>query len=179
MKADTNATTFSLVQVNSAKVAPVTTMDSPSAMMMKPAQRSAMWPPSTTQSAIEDAPYPGIQNRTTGETYSIARAIAQSTSRDWPSVNPPAIQKIADTDSHDVMRIAFMRAGGREAGVTIHKNTVLPTCIAANAIANHRPRPSNADGIEVDNTSPPSVSANSSSRTGVFSGSSQLVIHEV
>ena len=26
-------------------------MDSPSAMMMKPAQRSAMWPPSTTQSA--------------------------------------------------------------------------------------------------------------------------------
>jgi len=46
-------------------------------------------------------------------------------------------------------------------------------------MANHRPRPSNADGIEVDSTSPPSVSANSSSRTGVFSGSSQLVIQEV
>jgi len=29
--------------------------------MMKPAQRSAMWPPSTTQSATDDAPYRGIQ----------------------------------------------------------------------------------------------------------------------
>ena len=50
---------LSAVQVRSAKVAPVTTMDSPSAMMMKPAQRSAMWPPSTTQSATDEAPYFG------------------------------------------------------------------------------------------------------------------------
>src|SRR3954465_8668659 len=99
MKADTNATTFSLVQVNSAKVAPVTTMDSPSAMMMKPAQRSAMWPPSITQSATEDAPYFGIQNLAAGEMYSIASASAQSASRACPSANPPAIQKTAETDS--------------------------------------------------------------------------------
>ena len=46
-------------------------------------------------------------------------------------------------------------------------------------MANHNPRPSNAAGIEVDNTSPPSIIANSSRRTGVFSGSSQLVIQEV
>ena len=46
-------------------------------------------------------------------------------------------------------------------------------------MANHNPRASNAAGIEVDNTSPPSIIANSSSRTGVFSGLSQLVIQEV
>ena len=67
-----SADTWSLVHGRSAKVAPVTTMDSPSAMMMKPAQRSAMWPPSTTQSATDDAPYFGTQNRTAGDTYSIA-----------------------------------------------------------------------------------------------------------
>ena len=39
--------------------------------MTKSAQRSAMWPPSTTQSATEDEPYRGIQNRTAGEIYSI------------------------------------------------------------------------------------------------------------
>src|SRR4029077_19940966 len=46
-------------------------------------------------------------------------------------------------------------------------------------MANHNPRPSNAAGIEVESTSPPSVSENSNNRTGVFSGSSQLVIQEV
>ena len=37
---------------------------------------------------------PGIQNRTAGDTYSIASAMAHSTSRDWPSASPPAIQKM-------------------------------------------------------------------------------------
>src|SRR3954449_11913912 len=110
MKADANAATVSKVQASSAKVAPVTTMDSPSAMMMNPAQRSAMWPPSTTQSATSDAPYFGIQNRTAGETYSIASAAAHSSSRLSPCAKPPAIQKMADADSQAVMRTAFMRA---------------------------------------------------------------------
>src|SRR5882762_11026380 len=96
MKADANAPTVSMVQASSAKVAPMTTMDSPSAMMMNPAQRSAMWPPSTTQSATCDAPYFGIQNRTAGEMYSIASATAHSSSRELPSAKPPAIQNIAD-----------------------------------------------------------------------------------
>ena len=91
-----------------------------------------MWPPSTTQSATEDAPYRGIQNRTAGEIYSITSAIAQSTSRDWPSANPPVIQKIADTESQAVMRTAFMRASGwADGGDETHRKTVLPTCIAA------------------------------------------------
>src|SRR4051794_777416 len=131
MKADANAPTVSMDQVRSAKVAPVTTMDSPSAMMINPAQRSAMWPPSTTQSATSDAPYFGIQNRTAGERYSIVSATAHSDSRLLPSANAPAIQKIADADSQAVMRIAFMRAGVRARGVDSHRNTVLPTCIAA------------------------------------------------
>ena len=62
-KAEMKAVTFSGVQIRSAKVAPSTTMASPSAMMMKPAQRSAIWPPSTDQASIEDGPSPGVQNR--------------------------------------------------------------------------------------------------------------------
>src|SRR3954447_26779800 len=131
MKAEAKAPTLSRVQASSAKVAPVTTMDSPSAMMMNPAQSSAMWAPSTSQSATSEAPYFGIQNRTAGETYSIASASAHSSSRELPSANPPEIQNTADADSHAVMRIAFMRASVRERGVDTHRNTVLPTCIAA------------------------------------------------
>src|SRR3954464_15252775 len=103
MKAEAKAPTVSGVQLSSAKVAPVATMDSPSAMMMNPAQRSAMWPPSTTQSATWDAPYFGIQNRTAGETYSIASATAHSNSRLSPCAKPPAIQKTAEPDSQAVM----------------------------------------------------------------------------
>ncbi len=127
----TKAIRFSADQASSANVAPVTMTDSPSAMMTKSAQRSAMWPPSITQSATEDAPYRGIQNRTAGETYSMTSAIAQSTSRNSPCANPPAIQKIADIDNHAVMRMAFIRASGRDRGVEIQRKTVLPTCIAA------------------------------------------------
>src|SRR4051812_49556468 len=103
MKADANAATVSKLQASSAKLAPVTTMDSPSAMMMNPAQRSAIWPPSTTQSATEDAPYRGIQNRAAGEIYSMPSAIPHSASRVCPVAKPPAIQNTAETDSHDVM----------------------------------------------------------------------------
>src|SRR4029079_15661307 len=106
-------------------------MDSPSAMMMKPAQRSAMWPPSTTQSATDDAPYRGIQNRTAGEIYSMQSAIAHSNSRVCPVANPPAIQNTADSASQDVIRIAFIRARDCDGSVDIHRKTVLPTCIAA------------------------------------------------
>jgi hypothetical protein len=63
--------------------------------------------------------------------YSIVSASAQSASRACPCAKPPAIQKIADIDSHAVMRTAFMRAGVRLGGVDTHKKTVLPTCIAA------------------------------------------------
>ncbi len=99
--------------------------------MMNSAQRSAMWPPSTTQSATDDAPYFGIQNRAAGELYSIPSATAHSSSRDCPSANPPAIQNTADIDSQAVMRIAFMRAAGCDRGVDTNRKTVLPTCIDA------------------------------------------------
>jgi hypothetical protein len=56
---------------------------------------------------------------------------AQSTSRDWPSITPPAIQKIADIESQTAIRIAFMRVRGRDGGVDSHRNIVLPTRIAA------------------------------------------------
>src|SRR3981081_2499648 len=126
MKADTKAATVSVVQVSSENVAPVTTMDSPSAVMMKPAQRSAMWPPSTTQSATCDEPYFGIQNRAAGEIYSMQSAPAHSSSRDCPSAKPPAIQNTADIDSHAVIRTAFMGASGRGGGADPPRTTTVP-----------------------------------------------------
>src|SRR5262245_53726447 len=96
---DTKAAIFSVDQVSSENVAPVTTTDSPSAMMTNSAHRSAIWPPSITQSETEDAPCRGIQNRTAGEMYSITSATIQSPSRNSPCASPPAIQNTADRDS--------------------------------------------------------------------------------
>src|SRR4051812_1415833 len=132
-----------------------------------------------TQSATEDAPYFGIQNRAAGEMYSMPSARAHRTRRTSPSTTPPAIQKTADIDSQTRIRTAFMRADVRFRGVEISRKIVRPTCIAAYAVANHNPRDSNARGIEVESTSPPSISTNSRIRTGVRSGLSQFVIQEV
>src|ERR1700687_4581024 len=126
MKADRKAVTVALVHARSAKVAPVTTMDSPSAMMMNPAQRSAIWPPSTVQSSIEDAPYFGIQKRAAAEIYSIPSAAAHSTSRESPSAMPPAIQNIADVDSQTRIRIAFMRTEGLPGGTDARRRRGRP-----------------------------------------------------
>src|SRR4051812_36645647 len=132
-----------------------------------------------TQSATEDAPYFGIQNRAAGEMYSIPSAKVHRTRRASPSTKPPAIQNTADVDSQTRIRTAFMRARVRLRGVESSRKMVRPTCIAAYAPANHNPRDSNALGIEVESTSPPSISTNSRIRTGVRSGLSQLVIQEV
>ena len=39
---------------------PVSTIDSPSAIMMNSWQRSARWPPSIVQSLVSDRPRPGV-----------------------------------------------------------------------------------------------------------------------
>src|SRR5258705_9328244 len=137
IKADMKAPTVSAVQVRSANVAPVTTMDSPSAMMMNPALRSAIWPPSMVQSSMEDAPYFGIQKRAAGDRYSIPRATPHRTSLDCPSAMPPAIQNTADAESQASMRIAFLCKEGRLGGIHAKRKAVRPTCIAAYAKADH------------------------------------------
>ena len=49
----------------------------------------------------------------------------------------------------------------------------------AKAKAKASPRVSNALGMAEESTRPPSISANNSSRTGTFAGSSQLVHQDV
>src|ERR1700704_3460635 len=131
MKAEANAATVSLVQARSANVAPVTTMDSPSAMMMNPAQRSAIWPPSRLQSSIEDGPYFGIQKRTAGDRYSIPSATAHSNSLHGPSAKPPRIQNTAEAASQTRMRTAFIRVDGCVGWIDARRKIERPTCIAA------------------------------------------------
>jgi hypothetical protein len=92
------------VQGSSANLAPVTRIDSPSTMIMKSPQRSAMCAPSTSQSAVVERPRPGVQKLTEGETYSMARAASHRAKRHSPCDSPPAIQSTPDRASQDVMR---------------------------------------------------------------------------
>src|SRR5215472_3738948 len=105
--ADPKAATFSRVQARSAKSAALTTIASPNAMMMNPAQRSAMWPPSTAQDSTEEKPSPGVQKRAAGDTYSIPSAATQNHSRISPSAKPPSNQNTAEAHSHARMRMAL------------------------------------------------------------------------
>src|SRR5260370_42182631 len=145
-------------------------MDSPSAMIMNPAQRSAIWPPSMVQSSIEDAPYFGSQKRAAGDKYSIPRATAHRTSLDCPSAMPPAIQNTADAESQASMRIAFLCKEGRLGGIDASRKAVRPTCIVAEAMANHNPLDSKDFGMGVESTRPPGNTPNNRSRTAVPSG---------
>jgi len=129
------AATVGAVHAVSAKVVPVTTMDSPSAMMMNSAQRSAMWPPSTSQSLNAEAPKPGTRKRIAGLAYSIATAALQSASRPLPSARPPEIQ---NTPLH-AMRQRFMRMAGSVAGIDRAEITERPTCMPVKASAKTRP----------------------------------------
>ena len=55
------AQTRAVVAGSDAAVAPVTRMDSPSAIMTNSAQRSAMCAPSTFQSVVFERPMPGTK----------------------------------------------------------------------------------------------------------------------
>src|SRR5262245_5195738 len=99
-----NAINVGASHVSSAKVAPVTSSDSPSAMMTNSEQRSAMWPPSTFQSATDDRPSPGTQNNAHGPTSSIASASVHHASRTVGSDKPPMIQQVPESASQTAMR---------------------------------------------------------------------------
>ena len=58
-------------------------------------QRSAMWPPSTTQSVVVERPSPGTQKPSSGAMVSMPTATAHSVSRAGPSAKAPAIQSSA------------------------------------------------------------------------------------
>ena len=107
--AETKARILLAVHSSSAKVAPLTTMASPSAMMTNSEQRSAMCAPSTAQASTEEKPSFGTQKRTAGEMYSQLTAAIHSHSRVSPSDRPPAIHKTAETESQVRMRIALCR----------------------------------------------------------------------
>ena len=98
--------------------------------MMKPAQRSAMWPPSTTQSATDEAPYFGIQNRTAGDRYSIAERHRPQHQPRLPFGEAAGHPENGRHDSQTRMRTAFRRAMVRPGGVDASRKIVRPTCIA-------------------------------------------------
>src|SRR5688572_33509677 len=89
---------------SSANVAPVTSSDSPSAMMMNRPQRSAMWPPSTFQSATDDRPSPGTQYKAHGPNISMPSASAHHASRSPGSARAPTIQNTPDSVIQTAMR---------------------------------------------------------------------------
>jgi len=58
--ATTKAVTLAAVTGFSVTLAPMMTIDSPSAIKMNPWQRSAKCPPSMVQSEVRDRPSPGV-----------------------------------------------------------------------------------------------------------------------
>src|SRR4051794_3336336 len=162
-----------------AKVAPVTRIDSPSAMITNRPQRSDRWPPSMSHSVVLERPSPGTRNATEADTYSTAMASIHKTVRSGPSSKPPQIQNTAEARNHTRMRMK-LRNWARLSLPNDHSmNSIRPTCMAANTRPKTAPMLANASGIEDDSSSPPSIRPNSRRRTGIFSGSSQLVNHEV
>src|SRR5262245_21550809 len=100
----TKAANAGQVHSSSANVAPVTSMDSPSAIMTKRPQRSARWPPSMAQSVVSDRPSPGTKKPTAGPEYSMASATAHSPSLGTGAANPPKNQNSAETESQIMIR---------------------------------------------------------------------------
>src|SRR5262245_34064292 len=96
------------VHSSSANVAPVTSMDSPSAIMTKRPQRSARWPPSVAQSVVSDRPSPGTKKPTAGPEYSMASATVHS-----PSLGPGAAKPKQRRDrepDNDTLKVLGVRA---------------------------------------------------------------------
>ena len=113
ISAETKARMLLAVHSSSANVAPLTMMASPSAMMTKREQRSAMCAPSTAQASTDEKPSFGTQNRAAGAMYSQLTAAIHSHSRVSPSDRPPAIHNTAETENHVRMRIALCRTADR------------------------------------------------------------------
>ena len=91
----------------------------------------------------------------------------------------PAIHKALVSSSHTRMRRKFFSLASLRPCRAQSMNSVRPSCMALKATANTRPRSPNARGRAADSTRPKAIKANSSSRTGRRSGSSQLVTHPV
>src|SRR6185503_10825733 len=174
-----NAISVGASHVSSANVAPVTSSDSPSAMMTNRAQRSAMWPPSTFQSVTEDRPSPGTQNSVHGPASSMPSASVHHASRTPGSAKPPMIQQVPESVSQTAMRWKLFDSRPGACRTAQSTNSVRPICIDAYAPANTMPRSANECGIDTDRNSPAMVSRNRQTRTGIRSGSSQFVVQAV
>ncbi len=165
--------------VDSPKVVPVTTIDSPSAISTNSEHRSAMWPPSTFQSCTLERPRPGTRKPSAGETYSMASARHHSHTRVAPPSRPPAIQNGAAKASQSVTRWKLRKLSVRLRRRAASMNRLRPTCIATYVTAKVSPDSPKACGRDVDSTSPASMRTSMSRRTGARSGSSALVTQEV
>ena len=111
----------------------------------------------------------GSRTATAGEIYSIASATIHSASAQCPSRKPARDPEHGATPTaRSVIRTAFSRS--RHSGIGV-MTASRKRC--GRPASRHRPArttirgSSNAVGIEVESTSPPSINANSSRRTGV------------
>ena len=84
---------------------PVTTMPSPSAMMMNKAQRSAMWEPEISQFSAVDRPSPGTMKNANGPAYSIASASSHHASRSSGPRRTPIAQNTAEAQNQSEIRM--------------------------------------------------------------------------
>src|SRR4030095_5338289 len=98
------ALTPDVVAGSDAAVAPVTRIDSPSAMITNSAQRSAMCAPSTFQSVVLDASSPGTEKYGYRPAQRIASAGIHAATCVSPPAQPPQIQNPPATACQQTMR---------------------------------------------------------------------------
>ncbi len=160
-----------------ARVAPMTTTDSPSAIRMKAWQRSARWPPSMFHSRVRDRPSPGVQNPAAPPARSTPTAASHRASRAPGRASPPATASPPLTQHQHRMRSKLRRSDPAGSAQTV--KALRPTCMTAYAPPTSRPPRPKASGSPADMTRLTSIRPSSSSRTGMRSGSSQFVTQVV
>ena len=166
---------------SSANVAPVTRIDSPSAMMTNSPQRSAMWPPSTSQSAVVERPSPGVQKPSDGRQRTRSPA-PRSTGRAArsPSANAPAIQNTRRQrqPGGDALEVAVV-AGAVPAQRPQHEQAAPDLHERRRRRRTPAPCRRTPRGSRSRAPAPPASARTASAAPASCSGSSQLVTQEV
>ena len=166
---------------SAANVAPVTSSDSPSAMITNSAQRSARWRAfhvPVRDGGPAEARHPEERDRRDRIRSPAPAPTRRSAHR--ASARPPAIQHTADSDNHDqdALEVARMctavaahRPQEEQRAPDLHRRVRAPRTAA---------RASRTLSGSTPTAAGPRASARTAhTRTGMRSGSSQLVTHEV
>ena len=124
-----DATLAAVTGFTSVSVAPMMTIDSPSAIKMNAWQRSAKWPPSMVQSEVRDRPRPGVAKPTTPPSRSTQTEPSHSRILVLPWARPPARASALLTTHQARIRWKLASSGCPRRAITMNRER--PICWSA------------------------------------------------